>query len=336
MTTLAKVAKRAGVSIATVSKVLSNTPYFTEKTRQKVMQAVEELGYVPNLAARALSSGKTHIIAVIFPYVFDTIFTDPLVQHILEGVEAECSERGYHVLVKTPRISPDGPDEPYLHLLQSGYIEGIVALDNVPITSVLAPARARDIPAVAIGYQEHPFFIHSNDGQGGRLLMRHVLELGHRHIGIITIPEEMNFSIMRRIDGLRLEAEAFQIDFEAIPQYAGDFSIHSGEICVQQLLTEHPQITAIICLNDRMALGAMHQARQMGWSIPDDLTIVGYDDILGAQYSIPPLTTINQQAPQLGRVATHMLFEVLNGEEPAPVILPTELIVRESSAPPRL
>lgn len=331
-----KVAKRAGVSIATVSKVLSNTPYFTEETRQKVMQAVEELGYTPNLVARALSSGKTHIIAVIFPYVFDTVFTDPLVQHILEGVEAVCSERGYHVLVKTPRISREGPDEHYLSLIQSGYVEGIVALDNVPMTSVLAPARARGIPAVAIGYQDHPFFVHSADEQGGRQLMRHVLDLGHRQLGIITIPEGLNFSIMGRMDGLRLEAEAHQLNFAAIPQYAGDFSIQSGQKGAQELLEAFPQITALLCLNDRMALGAIHQARQMGRTVPDDLTIVGYDDILGAQYSIPPLTTINQQAPQLGRLATEMLFEVLRGEEPTSVVLPTELIVRESSAPPKL
>jgi DNA-binding LacI/PurR family transcriptional regulator len=336
MTTLAKVAKRAGVSIATVSKVLSNTPYFTEETRQKVMLAVEELGYVPNLAGRALSTGKTHIIALVFPYVYDTIFTDPLVQHILEGVEAESSSQGYNLLLSTPQVSPSGPDDNYLRLLQSGYIEGVVALDNVPTTSVLAPAREKKIPSVAIGYWEHEFSVVSNDHLGGEQIMEHLIELGHRDIGIITVAEDLNYSISQRMEGLRSACTANGIDFDSLPQQEGDFSIESGATCASKLLEQFPDLTAIIGLNDRMALGAMQKARQMGRTIPDDLSIVGYDDIPNAQYSVPPLTTINQQAPELGRIATRMLFDLINGGQPASVILPTELILRESSAQPKL
>ncbi|MEO0564175.1 MAG: LacI family DNA-binding transcriptional regulator, partial [Chloroflexota bacterium] len=137
MPTLTEVAKRAGVSTATVSKVLSNTPYFTEETRQKVMQAVEEIGYIPNLAARALSTGKTHIIGVVFPYIFDTVFTDPLVMEILQGIETVCREQGCSVLLSTPRIDDGEVENSYVQLIRSGYLDGIIALDNVPVASVI-------------------------------------------------------------------------------------------------------------------------------------------------------------------------------------------------------
>ncbi|MBN8618508.1 MAG: LacI family DNA-binding transcriptional regulator, partial [Anaerolineae bacterium] len=108
MPTLQDVAQKAGVSTATVSKVLSNTPYVSETTRLKVMEAVNELGYTPNLAARGLSSGKTHIIAVVFPYMYEAFFTDPLVLLILQGIEGECTQRGYNILLSTPRLRANG------------------------------------------------------------------------------------------------------------------------------------------------------------------------------------------------------------------------------------
>lgn len=332
MTTLQRVAERAGVSTATVSKVLSNTPYFTEETRRKVMEAVEELGYVPNLAARALSTGKTHIIAIVFPQVFDAIFTDPFMLHLLEGVEAECRQRGYNMLMSTPQFSTYGFDPHYQALIQSGYAEGIVALDNIPARSILEIAHEKGIPAVGIGYHDNPYHVRSNDISGGTQLMQHVLELGHRNIGIISVAEELNFAIRRRLTGLRMAAEKFNVDIEALPKVEGDFSINSGAEAAAKLLQAYPEMTAMICLNDRMAMGAIQQARTAGRSIPDDLTIVGYDDIPSAAVFAPPLTTINQQAPELGRFAARMLFEILEGKEPEPVNVPPQLMVRQSSS----
>lgn len=335
MPTLQDVAKRAGVSTATVSKVLSNTPYFTEETRSKVMKAVEDLGYRPNLAARALSSGRTQIIAVVFPYIYDAIFTDPLVLRILEGIESECTQRGYNILLSTPRLNGSGPDEHYLQLIQSGYIDGIIALDNVPLASVLAPVHNHGMPCVAIGYHETTYSVHSDDISGGHQLMRHILELGHRRVGIITVAEEMNFSINHRMHGLRIACEDAGIDFASLQIATGDFSVRSGIDCAGQLLTDYPDLTALICVNDRMAMGAIQQVRMLGRGIPNDFTVVGYDDIPTAAIFEPPLTTISQQAPELGRNAARILFEVLEGKKPASLKLPTRLIVRESSAVPR-
>jgi DNA-binding LacI/PurR family transcriptional regulator len=333
MPTLQDVARRAGVSTATVSKVLSNTPYFTEATRLRVMQAVEELGYRPNLAARALSSGRTHIIAVVFPYVYEAIFTDPLVLSILQGVEKECYERGYNLLLSTPRLTPAGPDEHYLQLIQSGYIEGVLGIDNVPMASVVEVARKRGIPGVVLGHHEAAYYVRSDDFSGGEQLMAHVLELGHRQIGLIGVADEKHFSIRGRLKGLAATAAKAGLQFSAMPREDGDFSVESGAARAGRLLSQYPDLTALICVNDRMAMGAIQQARSMGRRVPDDLTVVGYDNIPPAATFTPALTTIDQQAPELGRVAVRMLFEVLEGKKPGPVHMPTYLVARDSSAP---
>ncbi len=334
MPTLQDVAEKAGVSTATVSKVLSNTPYFTEKTRRKVMHAVEELGYAPNLPARALSGGKTHIIAVTFPYVYEAIFTDPLVLRILEGIETECTQRGYNILLSTPLLSADGPDEHYLNLIRSGYVEGVIAIDNVPLASAFEPVKKRGIPGVVLGYHTGDYFVRSDDVSGGLQMMNHILGLGHRKIGIISVPEVLHFSIYHRLEGMRRAAERAGLNFDDLPKANGDFSVNSGEKCAAQLLSEYRDITALICLNDRMAMGAIRHAHEKGRHVPDNLTIVGYDDIPMAGSFEPPLTTIDQQAPEMGRASARMLFEVLDNKKPAPIHVPTHLVIRQSAAPP--
>lgn len=334
MPTLEDVAKRAGVSTATVSKVLSNTPYFTEETRQKVMRAVTELGYVPNLAARALSSGKTHIIAVVFPYVYEAIFTDPNIMNILEGIEAECTPRGYNILLSTPQLSPNGPDTHYQQLILSGYLDGVIAIDSYPSASALKPVQEKGVPAVVIGYETCPFFVHHDDQAGGQLMMEHLIGLGHTCFGVIDVPEDINYGVKYREIGIRAAAEAAGLDYDSFPQKHGDWSTRSGSLCASELLERHPDITALICYNDRMAMGAIQQARSMGRTVPDDLTVTGYDDIPTAAVFAPPLTTINQRSPEQGRIGAQLLFEVLGGKQPDPVGLAPLLVVRESSAPP--
>jgi DNA-binding LacI/PurR family transcriptional regulator len=329
--TLEDVAKRAGVSTATVSKVLSNTPYFTEKTRAKVMRAVEELGYVPNLAARALSSGKTHIIAVIFPYVFEAIFTDPNVMNTLGGIEAECTQRGYNMLLSTPKLSANGPDMHYQQLILSGYLDGVIAIDSYPLASLVGVVQQKGIPAVIVGYKPHDYYVRHDEHAGGQLIMQHLTALGHTRIGIIDVPLDVNLGVEHRVGGVRAAAQAAGLDYDSFPALHGDWSTHSGAFCAAKLLKDHPDLTALLCLNDRMAMGAIQQARSMGRNVPDDLSVTGYDNIPTAAVSAPPLTTIDQRSPEQGRLAAQMLFEVLRGKAPDPILLPPYLVVRQSS-----
>lgn len=333
MPTLEDVARLAGVSTATVSKVLSNTPYFTEETRVKVMQAVEEIGYVPNLAARALSSGKTHIIAVVFPYVYEAIFSDPNIMHTLEGIEAECTQRGYNILLSTPKLTTKGPEIHYQQLIMSGYLDGILAIDSYPLASSTKPALDRGIPVVVIGYEQSEYSIHHDDRAGGYQIMQHLLDLGHTRIGIIDVPNDANYGVYYRTAGSREAAEAANLDCDRLPRLHGDWSIRSGADCAAQLLTQYPTLTALLCYNDRMAMGAIQKAREMGYRVPEDLTVTGYDDIPTAATFYPPLTTINQRSLEQGRLGAQMLFEVLSGEHPNPIDLPPQLLIRHSSGP---
>jgi DNA-binding LacI/PurR family transcriptional regulator len=331
--TLSDVAKLAGVSTATVSKVLSNTPYFTEETRQKVMRAIDELGYSPNLPARALASGKTEIIGVVFPYVYDPLFTDPFVLYMLQGIEAACHERGYNMLLSTPHLTPTGPDDHYLRLVQSRYLDGIIALDNVPMASVLEPVHKRGMPCVAIGYHSTRYYVRTDDYRGGVQSMKYLIDLGHQSIGIVSISETLNFSVSYRLSGMQDAATACGIDFDRLPTAHGDFSIDSGAAAAAELLNHHPTLTALVCLNDRMAMGAIQYIRSLGKRVPEDISVIGFDDIPAAASFAPPLTTISNQAPVLGQAAAQLLFDLLDGKDAESSVIATQLIVRESTAP---
>jgi len=336
MPTLQDVAKKAGVSTATVSKVLSNTPYFTEATRTKVLAAAKQLGYRPNLAARALSSGKTHTLAVVFPHIYDTIFKDPLVMQILEGIESVATANEYNLLLSTPRLRDGDLDEHYYQLIQSGFVEGVITIDNVPMTSAARGAEEYGIPTIIIGFHDGEFVVRNDDFLGGQLQMQHIYELGHRYMGIITIESHLNMAVNARLDGIRAVAAQSNMDFDALPVAYGDFSEKSGAAAAESLLTNHPHLTALICLNDRMALGAIRAAGKLGRTIPADLSIIGYDDIPTAAIYSPPLTTINQHAVQLGEYAAKMLFDVLDENIPTPVVIAPSLQIRGTSAQPRL
>lgn len=332
MPTLQDVAKRAGVSTATVSKVLSNTPYFTEKTRLKVMNAIRDLGYTPNLPARALASGKTEIIAVVFPYVNDLLFTDPFVLYMLQGIESECYARGYNMLLSTPRLTENGPDEHFMRLIQSRYLDGVIALDNVPRASVLTSVHTLGIPSVAIGYHPTQHFVRTDDHSGGMQVMQHTLDLGHREIGIISVADSLNFSINHRLNGMCEAAEICGLPYAKFPVFEGDFSVSSGMVAASALLEQQPTLTAMICLNDRMAMGAIQHIRAIGKRVPEDISVIGYDDIPTAAAFDPPLTTISNQAPILGETAARLLFDLLDGIPTESQIIPTRLIVRASTA----
>lgn len=332
MPTLQDVAKKAGVSTATVSKVLSNTPYFTEETREKVMKAVDDLGYVPNLAGRALSSGKTNIIGIVFPYIYDAIFKDPLVMQIIEGIESVTQGNNYNLLLSTPRISADGPDIAFQQLIRSRYVDGIIAIDSIPLFSVAQFAMHHNIPTVVIGNTpEATYFVRSDDIAGGEALASHVVDLGHRDIGVISVPDNMNYAVNDRMQGVIQSFQQHGIQFDDTRFEESDFSTSGGANAVKNLLVRHQTITAIICLNDRMAIGAIRQLRKDGYRVPDDITVVGYDNIAISAVINPSLTTIDQHAMKMGQEAAEMLFKILNGQAVESKLLPIELIVRSSS-----
>jgi len=337
--TLREVAKLASVSTATVSKVLSNTPYVSAETRARVLRAIEALNYVPNLAARALSHGRTYNIGVIFPYHYDHIFADPHMLHVLEGVETVCTRESYNIILSTPR-APMRESVQYQRLMQSGYLDGVIALRTLPDDSSF---DEYGYPSVCIG-GSGMISLQIDNFVGAKALAAYLLALGHRAIGIIGVDPAVLIAAEQRMAGYRAAFEDLGLRFEDVPVAQGRFSIESGYQAAKELLALAPRTTAIMCLNDRMAMGAIQYAWETGLNVPADLSVAGYDDIPGAAYFAPPLTTVRQPAREIGARAAELLFELIEEQaaskhkleaHPEPIVFETELIIRGSAAHPR-
>jgi len=332
--TIRDVAKRASVSISTASRILSNstTEKYAEATQAKVLRASLELGYRPNFAARALVSGQTRIIAAVFPRIFDTPFTALASLQILAGIEAFCSENGYHTLISSPRIMDGKVDASFVNMLAGGYPDGIIIDSHFKVDQIMSVVEQFALPTVVLGNSTHPHRLQSNNYLGGILLMQHMIELGHRRIGIIGLPDGISPAADERIRGLRAEAEKHGLNFDHLQRVNGRFSAESGASAATALLEANPDLTAIIALNDRMAMGAIRQLQAMGHAVPDCISVSGHDDLPQSNEFHPPLTTINQQLAKWGALAMDMLMELINGQEPEPVVLQPRLIVRQSTA----
>lgn len=337
MVTIRDVAKRAGVSPSTASRILSNSTKETypQATRDRVLSASAELGYRPNLAARALVSGETRIVAAVFPRIYDTPFTALASLQILSSIEDYCSENGYHLLLSSPHIVQGKVDHSFINLLASGYLDGVIVDGHFHIEPIMDVLQPFDLPTVVLGYHHHPYYLRSDNFQGGSLLMQYVLELGHRSIGIIGLPDGTSIAADERLGGLRAACAANCLDFDALPRVDGNFSSDSGALSAAELIEKYPDLTALVALNDRMAMGAVRFLQEQGYQVPERISVVGYDDLPQTRDFNPPLTTINQQLSDWGRLAMTMLVELVEGREPLSVILPPRLVVRKSAAPPK-
>lgn len=329
MATIRDVAERASVSVSTASRILSNSPKekYSDETRAKVLRASKELGYRPNFAARALVSGQTRIIAAIFPRIYDTPFTALASLQILSGIEAFCSDNGYHMLITSPRLKDGVLDTHFTDLLTGGYLDGVIIDGHFNISSIMDFISPLKIPAVVLGHHLHTYYLRSDNVIGGRLMMEHLIQLGHRRIGIIGVAD-----MSQRLEGVRQGVESHQLDFDSLPRCNGNLSEDSGADAAEILMREHPDLTALITFNDRMAMGAIRQIQSMGYRVPDQISVVGYDDLPRSRDFNPPLTTINHKLSEWGSLAMRMLLQVMTGESPESIIIKPQLVVRQSTA----
>jgi DNA-binding LacI/PurR family transcriptional regulator len=336
LATLRDVAKLASVSVSTASRILSNSTKekYSEETQLNVLRASLELGYRPNFAARALVSGETRIIAAVFPRIYDTPFTALASLQILSGIEAFCSENGYHTLLSSPHINNGTVDASFVNMMASGYPDGIILDSHFHVEPIMEVLHQFNLPMIVLGYSQHPYRLQSDNRLGGRILIEHMIELGHKRIGIIGIADGVSPAADERLQGMRAQADEHGLDFDCLPRVNGTFSSTSGAAAASELLTSHPKLTALVALNDRMAMGAMRQLQQMGYAVPERISVIGYDDLTQASEVSPPLTTVNQQLASWGGLAMNLLLELLSGKSPEPVVLQPRLVVRQSTAHP--
>lgn len=329
------VAKRAGVSTATVSRVLSRPDVVAPGTRLKVLKAVEHLGYAPNSAAKNLRTRRSGKILVTVPDI-----SNPFFSLILQGIEDAAQREGYAVLLGDTQHD-EKREERYALMLRRKEADGLIFLGHrLPrVAADLIRFLAPQCAPVVNGCEFSPGLgvpgVHIDNARAASEAMDHLYGLGHIRIGVVTGPLDSPLSL-DRLRGTTSGAAARGAE-GTLMVTTGDFSIASGAAAADQLLDRPDPPTAIFCFNDEMAIGVIDAARRRGVRVPAALSVVGFDDIRFARHVDPPLTTIAQPMREIGHRTVGLLLEILAGghAQPSPVTLPHALIVRGSTAPPR-
>ena len=324
--TIADVAKRAGVSIATVSRVLNGTGQVAQSTAARVQTAVAELNYKPHTAAKSLASKRTNILGLLLPEI-----SGDFIAHMLRGIESAVNQSGFDLLISTHRhragngargpLGPhntDGllvfttslPDSELIHLHESGF----------PIVLLYKSPPAADIPCVNV-----------ENKSGARKLVDHLIEVhDYRRIAFLTGPEDNEDSYWREA-GYRESLAAHGIPFDPSLVGVGGFDEDEGKVSVRQWLADGVQFDALFAGDDEAAIGALAVFNDVGRRVPDEVAVVGFDDLPIARLVTPPLTTVRAPTEKAGYEAAAQLIRLIRtGAAEAEILLPTQLIVRRS------
>ncbi|HEY8637555.1 MAG TPA: LacI family DNA-binding transcriptional regulator [Candidatus Limnocylindrales bacterium] len=331
--TLDEVALAAGVSRATVSRVVNGNPKVGEDAKRDVERAIAKLGYIPNPAARSLVTRRSDSIGVVIPEPTSFLFGDPFFPRLLRGIGAALSSRELQLVL----LMPQSPREESRveRYLTAGHVDGALLVSlhgDDPLPSHLA---ARGVPAVIGGRPPSGAavsFVDVDNEQGARSAVEHLIAGGRRRIATITGPLDMGAAI-DRLTGYSQALAAGGIAADPDLQAAGGFSQPGGAEAMRHILDVRPDIDAVFAASDLMASGAMQVLRAAGRGIPDDVAIVGFDDSPIAESTDPPLSSVRQPIEEMGREMVRLLLELTTdpGSVPRKVTLATELVARRSS-----
>lgn len=326
--TIRDVAKLAGVSHQTVSRVINQFEKINPETRKKVEDAIESLGYHPNAIARSMSYGSTRTFACISPNLTDYTFAS-----MIEGAETFAREQGYFLISAT---APDASSFQELveQLVKSRRTEGLLVIN--PYADKRYQFLPKDVPVVLMGARPRTEGLASvalDDIQGGYLATKHLLSLGHQKIALISGPLEED-CVQDRIVGCQNALQEAGLPFEKMNIYSGDWSATSGQLGIESFLDQGIDFSAIFALNDRMATGAIYNLQKIGWKVPDDVSVVGFDDMPLASYFNPSITTIRQDIPTLGQNAVRLLINKKTdpGKGIQQLLYTPELVIRNSTS----
>ena len=316
----------------TVSRVINNSGYISQETRRRVEEAIAELGYVPNALARSLRFKQTKTIALVL-----TDITNPFFTTVARGVEDVASEQGFSVMFCNTDESPN-EEANYLNVLVQKQVDGVLLVPARCSVDSVAFLQERSVPFVILDRHidgVNVDTVRCDSEQGAYELMRHLLDLGHERIAILSGSLEVSTSADRVAGYRRAFAEAGLAHDPDLVFY-GSFTQESGYRATQQALALTPKPTAIFAANNFIAVGALRVIREMGLRVPEDISVVTIDDPLASLVIEPFLTVVAQPAYQMGREATSLLLDRLSGRDdnpPREIILPVECIVRRSSGP---
>jgi LacI family transcriptional regulator len=329
--TLEDIAKQAGVSRSTVSRVVNNHPNVKDDVRKRVLEVIQNTGYHPNAAARTLASQRSWMMGLVIPRSVSSFFTDPYFPHLMQGIATACNQHNYTLSLFLVGVRED--EEKILpRLSRNGILDGVL-LQSGQIGDQLSDRLVNlNVPLVIIGRPFHAkgvSFIDVDNVSAAYNATSHLIRLGYKRIGTITGPAQRAESMDRK-DGFLKAFRDRRQDVDETLIAEGDFTEISGYYAMQKLLSARPD--AIFAASDSMAIGAMRAARDAGFSIPQDIAFVGFDDLPLPTYSDIRLTTVRQPVFQFGAQAVAILIDLIeNGvNPPRRVIMETELIIRDS------
>ncbi|MDJ0037518.1 DNA-binding transcriptional regulator CytR [Pantoea allii] len=327
--TMKDVAEKAGVSTATVSRALMNPEKVSSATRQKVEQAVAAVGYTAQSVTRNARRNDTQTILLIVPNICDPFFSE-----IIRGVEIAASKAGYLVLIGD--CAHQKPQEwTFLNLMLTRLIDGIVLL-GAQLPFDVSPDEQRNLPPMVMAIEFAPEMslptVNIDNLTASFVAVNHLLQLGHKRIACLTGPEDVALC-QYRLQGYVQALRRSGISVEPTYIVRGDFTFESGVAAMNQLLALPQPPRALFCHSDIMAIGAISQAKRMGLRVPEDLSVVGFDDIELSRYCEPPLTTVKQPCFEIGREAVRLLLNELQGHgvHNGSTLLDAELVVRGST-----
>ena len=326
--TLAEVAERVGVSARTVSRVVNEEGGFSADTRERVLAAIREVGYRPNLTARALVTNSTDIVGLIVTFV-----TDPYLPDLADAITTRLAERGRTMMLASHHDN-DSEQGKVLDAMISQGVDGIIAIAAGGEVEPLYEAADLGIPVVVLDAPvQHPrVAVVSNDvAAGGTQAALHLLERGHRRIGMVTRDRGASRTPSRRQSAFVSELDAHGVETILVSRERP--GLEAGKAAGRELLTEYPETTAVFGYNDLTAAGVMLAASRLGRAVPDDLAVIGFDDIDVAEILTPSLTTIRLDRDRLGRRAADVLSMMIThpSHTPEPSVIPTELVARRST-----
>ncbi len=324
------IAEAAGVSHSTVSRALQNSPLVNPQTAAQIHKLAREMGYTPSAIAQSLVTRRTNTIGLVLTFI-----SDPFVDRVVDGIEDLATTAGYSVFLCSSKGDPER-EMAVVETFHRRRVDGVIVLSSRVGRLYGERLQELSVPIVLVNNQgegEYLYSVSVDDEQGARLAVRHLLELGHRRIGYVGSAFRQPSSL-RRLAGYQAEVERAGIscdpDLVVVPDTSHD--LESGSLGLQRLWAA--KVTAVFCYNDRTAIGALLAARERGIKVPDDLSVVGFDDIEPSWYVTPPLTTVRQPRFELGKRAAQMLLDLLADKQVCDEVLPCQLIVRDSTAPP--
>ncbi|GAA4440193.1 LacI family DNA-binding transcriptional regulator [Actinokineospora soli] len=328
--TLDTVAAAAGVSRATVSRVINGSPRVSPEARDLVEDTIARLGYVPNRAARTLASRRTDSIALVLREADATVLADPYLSAVIIATSQALVGTGVQLVLVNAQN--DAEHQRVGEYVRSGHVDGVLLASmhaDDPLPQLLVNAR---VPVVVGGRPERPIpglvYVDSDNVGGAQLATDHLLSVGRTRIAHIAGPPDMTAAADRLTGYHRSLSRAGR---DAGPVAFGDFTRTSGESAMRTLLDRDPDIDAVFAANDMMAIGALRTLRAAGRRVPEDVSVVGYDDIELTQHTDPALTTVRQPVVDQARTMTELLLLQIGGHPPGdPVVLPTELVDRDS------